>query len=226
MRNRKGQFVKGKARRARRKNPGALVPVMLANPRPAARRRRSAVVVVNEPMGNPRRRRRRRAGGYHVRRLNPGGIGSIVRLAVFGGGGVLLARLARYWLGQLLPAAWTQGAMGSLIKVAGSGAASWGAGRLGCMVGLSPNDCAALSLGGYSETARSAVGEVLGYASPTFTRAKAGLDAPPGALPDPGQDVIETIEIVEVEDGAGMGDLVEEGTFGDLVEEGTFGDGN
>lgn len=230
-RDRKGKFLKGARRARRRRNPadfGAL-PVLLANPRRRVvkrRRRRSAVVVVNEP-GSARSGRR----SYKIRRLsNPkSGMGSMVRFALVGGGGILVARLAKYWINAIVgkvSTTLTQGMIGKLVQLAAMGLSAWGGSKLLCKVGIgSPADHGAFMIGGLAETGRTAVGTALALASPSTDRAKYGLDAPAEVpeLPagDAGPGTVYELDA----DGnvVALGDVVEEGTFGDVVEEGTFG---
>jgi len=208
-----------------RHNPAAAVPVLLANPRHRrVRHRRGARVVVVNPESNPRRRRHH----YRIHRNPRGSIVGVVKFAAFGAVGILLARLARYWLDQVVPATYKTGMIGAAIRVGGAGVASWGAGKLvGSMAGA--QNGGAVELGGFAETLRGLVGEVLGLAAPTFTRGQVGLDAPiemaelPQYAPEMGEIAPQTFN---VDDMGGalpfMGDVVEADTFGDVVEPGTF----
>lgn len=172
--------VKRRKHRARRRrgNPG-MVPLMLANPR---RRRRHRKVRSAAPVARRRRRRGIRRGKKALRirrrrsRSSPLRLGAwkgLIRLGLFGGLGIIAARVGSYgykrYLASYVSGGNTTGARAILSDVA----------RIAAMAAVTvavskaakkmakPGDAQAILVGGMAETGRQAVGVLLKQVAPS-----------------------------------------------------------
>lgn len=186
--------------RRRRSNP---TQVLLANPQRRRRRRvrHASHVRTHVTRSNPSRGRRRRRSVRHImrshgirRRANPINLnlksaGTIFRYALFGGAGVMAARMAGTFYSRHIASfvlgdaandskSWRQIA-NEAVRLAFMAAATILANRALKSVRLiSEGDRQMLLAGGLAETGRQAIGVALQRVSPGFDRGRVGLDGP------------------------------------------------
>lgn len=194
--------------RRRRTNPAPLTSVVLANPhgvrrRKTRRRRRKVVALRVRRKGGARRSRRRRTfrvgRGMHIvrrrRRTNPimslGSTMGLVRLGIFGGVGIVVARIAgglytkylsSYVLGTA-PPTWRQH-LNEFLRLLAMSLATYGVSKaLSKARFLRPADTQALLVGGLAESARQGIGVVYKAISPTGDASRYGLNGMGEAYP-------------------------------------------
>lgn len=219
---------------------------MLANPRKVRRRRRKVVSVSLRRRATPRRRRisHIKLGARHLvrrrRRSNPsghrqslGGALGLVRLGLFGGVGIVVARIAGSLYTQYVAPTvvgtdstqtWRQYAS-EFLRLLTMGVASWGVSRALSRVGnmVRPQDAQALMIGGLAETGRQAIG-VLYKSTGGTSAATYGLDGRgyPQAFQDsngqvyqfnPQRGGYELAGVVPASAFAGMGGVVPASAF-------------
>lgn len=194
--------AKRRRKAKRRSNP---TTVLLANPQRRRRRVRKATRhVTRHVRSNPIRRRRRRGiasimRSARVRRranpfmpkLNLATAGTIFRMALFGGAGVMLARvagtfysrnIAKHVLGDAAgdPKSWRQIANEGM-RLAFMAAATIAAERALRSVParlVTPTDRQVFLAAGVAEAGRQAIGITLQRLKPGFDRGRVGLDGP------------------------------------------------